>query len=478
MGLFCACLGVKSLLQLRCVTEEQVQLWRRIEAFGFDEPGVACPFSARLARENGWTLAYAQRAIAEYRRFAFLAVASGHAVTPSKAVDEVWNLHLIYTRSYWQEFCPKVLGRPLHHEPGRGVADDEGRFAAQYAQTCASYERCFGAAPPEDIWPGRSAGQGRRAWRWKVWLPVSAVSLALAGCEGALGWPLDLAGPKFLAFFPVWCALTLLVAASLRWRLRNSGRPHPPAEEMVAQPELVAVLVGGAARLTEVTLAGLFRRGLIRLSRTSQRLTAAEATVPADLTPLESEVLDQLRGRKESPRKIARWVKPLSEPLMETLQAEGLLLTSQARTRAHLIPLAVAALGPLLGVAKIFVGVARQRPVAFLVIECAIAMAAAIVVAGRRPWRTRRGDKVVGGVRASYAELKGNPLGADKASGDTLPLALAIYGAAVLPAAGMKDLQRVLLPVAGEASGGGSGCGSSGGSSCGGGSGCGGCGGH
>jgi len=48
----------------------------------------------------------------------------------------------------------------------------------------------------------------------------------------------------------------------------------------------------------------------------------------------------------------------------------------------------------------------------------------------------------------------------------------------VLPAAGMKDLQRVLLPVAGEASGGGSGCGSSGGSSCGGGSGCGGCGGH
>ena len=72
----------------------------RILAYSFDEEEEAYPFAARLARENDWSRDFADRVIAEYRRFAFLALAADHPVTPSDQVDQVWHLHLLYTRSY------------------------------------------------------------------------------------------------------------------------------------------------------------------------------------------------------------------------------------------------------------------------------------------------------------------------------------------------------------------------------------------
>lgn len=127
--------------------------WRRIEAYVLDDPGASLPFSHRLARENGWSLYYAGRVIAEYRKFCFLAIAAGHGVTPSDEVDQAWHLHLLYTRDYWDRFCPEALGQPLHHGPTRGGAADGERFREWYERTMESYRRAFGRDPPADIWP-------------------------------------------------------------------------------------------------------------------------------------------------------------------------------------------------------------------------------------------------------------------------------------------------------------------------------------
>ena len=94
-----------------------------LQSFPFDEPGVSRPFSARLREENGWNEGFTRRAMDEYRRFLVLAALAGHRVSPSPIVDEVWHLHLLDTRSYWNELCGKVLGFPLHHEPSRGDTD-------------------------------------------------------------------------------------------------------------------------------------------------------------------------------------------------------------------------------------------------------------------------------------------------------------------------------------------------------------------
>ena len=130
-------------------------LFERLVSFRIDPPGVALSFAQRLAHENGWSLAFAQRAIAEYFRFVWLAMRAGHPVTPSPAVDEVWHLHLCYTQSYWEDLCAKVLPRPLHHGPTRGGAGEDAKYADWYARTLASYREHFGE-PPADLWPAPS----------------------------------------------------------------------------------------------------------------------------------------------------------------------------------------------------------------------------------------------------------------------------------------------------------------------------------
>lgn len=128
-------------------------LWAKLSAYRVGPLDAAFSFEARLARDNGWTAAHADRVMEEYRRFLFLAVVADHAVTPSDAVDQVWHLHLTYSRDYWQRLCPEILGCDLHHGPTAGGAVEQHRYFAQYADTMASYERWFGAAPPADLWP-------------------------------------------------------------------------------------------------------------------------------------------------------------------------------------------------------------------------------------------------------------------------------------------------------------------------------------
>lgn len=127
-------------------------LWHALSAYEVGPADADLSFTARLARENGWSLAHALRVFDEYRRFLFLAVTADHPVTPSDAVDQVWHLHLTYTRDYWERLCPEVLGRFLHHGPTRGGSAESARFFEQYALTLRSYEAAFGPAPAA-IWP-------------------------------------------------------------------------------------------------------------------------------------------------------------------------------------------------------------------------------------------------------------------------------------------------------------------------------------
>ena len=107
----------------------------------------------RLRRENRWTPAHTARAIAEYKRFVYLAVVSPDPVSPSEAVDKVWHAHLFYTRSYWQDLCANLLGRPLHHDPSTGGNSETAKFNSMYEATKAFYRLEFGEEPPTDLSP-------------------------------------------------------------------------------------------------------------------------------------------------------------------------------------------------------------------------------------------------------------------------------------------------------------------------------------
>lgn len=136
-------------------------LWPRLRDFQFDDPAAPLAFSKRLARENDWSARFAHRVIEEYRRFLFLTQVAGHPVTPSDEVDQVWHLHLVYTRSYWEDLCGSTLEQPLHHGPTRGGTRETAKFENWYARTLASYHHWFGVNPPADIWPPAGLRFGR-----------------------------------------------------------------------------------------------------------------------------------------------------------------------------------------------------------------------------------------------------------------------------------------------------------------------------
>ncbi|MEM1325134.1 MAG: hypothetical protein AAGI23_04220 [Bacteroidota bacterium] len=135
------------------MTSTQEELWHKIERFQLDDADADFSFTDRLCRENGWTYTYAIRVIQEYKKFMFLICISKHPLTPSDQVDQVWHLHLLYTRSYWMEFCQQTLGRDIHHGPTKGGNSEREKFKDWYEETKVLYERIFQQQTPDDIWP-------------------------------------------------------------------------------------------------------------------------------------------------------------------------------------------------------------------------------------------------------------------------------------------------------------------------------------
>lgn len=135
------------------IDESDENLWNRIVDFQLDDEDSSFSFTDRLCRENGWKYKYAVRVIQEYKKFMFLICVSDFPLTPSDQVDQVWHLHLLYTRSYWIEFCGKTLNKDIHHGPTKGGSAEKVKFDDWYLRTKELYQEVFLEHSPEDIWP-------------------------------------------------------------------------------------------------------------------------------------------------------------------------------------------------------------------------------------------------------------------------------------------------------------------------------------
>jgi uncharacterized protein (TIGR04222 family) len=502
------------------IDPRQQDLWNRILAHRFDDPAARLTFTGRLARENGWTIGHAVRVVTEYRRFVFLAMTAGHAVTPSEDVDQAWHLHLAYTRDYWQTFCRDVLREPLHHGPTRGGASEAGRYDHQYRQTLAAYAAAFDAPPPADIWPTPEQRFGPDlAWRrvnvashWVVpkprWLRgrtrkatslagLAAVPLVAAGLPN----PLDLTGPPFLMLFAALATGSIVAGVVLRRLFQPEGEPLVPGEHL--EPlELALLADDGRWRCAATGLAALAVAPESPAGAAWQREPSTFSLVsspPAGASPL----LEALHARLaalgsctplEAVKAATGVARDEFEPL---LVARGLLVGDWWATAAPWVILAPAAATVGLGIMKTIVGGARGKPVGFLVVGCVVLTLIGLLALARKPRRTRQGDAVVHEAWRRFRESgqQEDWLRGKRDSAAVLPLAVALLGAATLSGTGHAYLEQTLnrhrtggsdgggCGTSGD--GGGGGCGSSGdggGGGCGssgdgGGGGCGGCGG-
>jgi uncharacterized protein (TIGR04222 family) len=497
------------------------RLWDRIESQPIGPQSAVLGFPRRLARDNGWSEAHASRVLLEYRRFLFLAARAGHPVTPSDAVDQAWHLHLIYSDDYWNTWCGEVLGFPFHHGPTRGGTTEQAKYTDWYARTLASYETCFGEPPRRDIWPTvedrfTNASAFRRVNTREVWIlhkpsfqslfrgTAAAIAvLGFTGC-GALAvtdWNVfDWTGYPFLALYLVLMGAALTVLLTTRW-LRGTASPAAGSDANTRleneDPYVVAGLVDGARGILQAGLAALAARGLIESHpATPAWIGRSKNAQPGNLTGIEAAIWEAIPADREIEfRTLRKELKPHFAKVRENVQARGwepsTATLNTARLWRALLVLAVVGIG----IAKIAVGISRDRPVGFLVVLTLATLLFGLILAFRIPRRTRSGEALVNRSRTEEAEIRQSLREPSLSPEWSLPMMVALFGGTALAGTTLASWQRPLerpVPRPGttstDSSGGCSGAwsdtssssGSSDGGSDGGGdggSGCGGCGG-
>jgi uncharacterized protein (TIGR04222 family) len=467
-------------------TMAQAELWQRLDAHPF-ESSDRLDFTARLAREQGWTRDEARSAVAEYRKFCFLTATVGRCMTPSEIVDQVWHLHLTYTRDYWNVFCPQVLGCDLHHEPTRGNAGETAQFRECYADTLAEYHQHFGV-PPERYWPGTlERFRAGERFRWidrerhmvlpRPRLPavrtrVAAMFAMLLVCiapsaQAQSANPFDWTGGAFIALY-----LGLMVACAFAtsfWRrtLRENGSSDTG---FGLEPLEIAYLAGGNARVLDAAVADLMERGALEWDTTTRKFVATGQNAE-NLPSLLKRIFLHLPNEGQ-PAKLAGRLDDDLRPTVANLEARGLLLDAAARERARWLPLLIPAVLVLIGLTKIMLGLSRGKPIGFLlvliIITAAISLVTSVVKSGTR---SRAGDRALAQLQEQYSHTARAPR-----SGE-LPLAVALAGTAIMATTAYAAYHEARIPATSGSDSSGCSSGDSGGGGDGGGSGCGGCGG-
>ena len=104
-----------------------------------------------MAEEYQWSVKFAEQSFEEYKKFIYQIYTYDKSLTPSPTIDQVWHFHLLYTKSYWNDFCGNILKREIHHNPEIGAENEKEVFAKNYQDSINLYKKEFGD-PPQNIW--------------------------------------------------------------------------------------------------------------------------------------------------------------------------------------------------------------------------------------------------------------------------------------------------------------------------------------
>jgi uncharacterized protein (TIGR04222 family) len=491
--------------------DQHMELHSRIQAFSLDQANTQLSFSRRLARDNGWSTDYARRVIEEYKKFVFLAVTAGHPVTPSDQVDQVWHLHLSYTRSYWQEFCPKILQTTLHHEPTRGGSSEQLKFDSWYSKTLESYEQFFGHIPPIDIWSkpkdrfGRDLHFMRINTQQNLVLPkpnfkisfkpqllqvvsftfLVVLSLVVTSCQviSQIPNPINFTGLEFLTFYISIGVMGIALASWLRFSLRlpnGNTNQHPDLNAYE-----IAFLADGNNRMIMTAITSLVKQDYVEVVKeklpfftfrttptpTPRSKLVLRRKIDNITDPVEKAVAQDILATDGEIKQVFQKSTGMKDSIRSRLQQLGLLLSDAQALKAQIYPLLIVFIILGLGLCKMFVGISRDKPVEFLFM-CMWVLLASGFRFFAKPHRSRYGDRIFNDLTNRLQDLK-----TVNSNDSKLALAVALFGATVLTAdSALADLHQMLASTTGGGSGGGGG--SDGGGGCGGsdGGGCGGCG--
>ena len=124
------------------------QLWHRLEGYSFHERPLTRSLVDRLEDETGHSVDVCYILVEEYRRYMYLVGSTGETLAPSPIVDVVWQMHASDKKAYFEDFCPRIIGRTIHHPGDLPPFQDD----PAYLRTLDYYAEEFGRAQVQ-FWP-------------------------------------------------------------------------------------------------------------------------------------------------------------------------------------------------------------------------------------------------------------------------------------------------------------------------------------
>lgn len=357
------------------IKNEYQTLWNKIQNFTFDDENAVTTFSGKLAVSQNWSPEFTQRVIEEYRRFMLLCCVSENGAAPSKLVDEVWHLHLTYTRSYWTDFCRNTLGKDIHHHPSAGGMQEDHRHLEWYKETRELYQSIFEASPPPDIWPlvrkavPVPAEPGfNRKWTFLATIVILIlVPFLFSIIAYGKSSPFSLSGPQFLLFFPLFGAAILIIYylyhADQKEEILKISADY--FHEDITPFEVGAFLYG-KHRAIQTAVADLAQRGLltsggdhvVRVTKNNYKPDVNETN------PLIIQYEQEKNGSIHSYKDIVdKWYKKpgFIHPALNALDKFA------HRKQPFIIALSVILYG--MAVVRLIQGLVNHKPVFFLILE-------------------------------------------------------------------------------------------------------------
>lgn len=461
----------------------QTELWENIQTFAFDDPASGFPFSKKLQKENNWSSDFTSQAIEEYRKFIFLCCVLPNGASPSETVDQVWHLHLTYTTNYWISFCKNTLHKDIHHYPSKGGNTEQQKHKDWYRHTLEQYKLVFGTEPPESIWP--SAPQNNQLVGFEIYdkeiVNRTAILFAVLTIISTLALQVfKTNGPDFLIYY----FLLIVAGLAVSWILQEHKLKRINQFIEAQFPEKfttyqIARFLYGPHCAYQTALIDLLKRDIIDVTGNDYKLTKTPTTDPqAEQNPLLPLLTETIQvGNRFTYRTGFGFLD--DDKLQQPEFTRLVRLSKMVDYQKFIIPGIVLAIG----FARLVQGMAKEKPVGYLVMEIGIFSLVGLMVAAQYSYTYLVFKKA----QNIWMEQNSNGYGSNKLNNFTILGTAAIAGFAeysVLTNVFLAEAPQQRNYEGGGLSGASSSCSSGGdgggsdggGSSCGGG-GCGGCGG-
>lgn len=349
----------------------QQELWEKIQNFSLDDPYSSYPFSKKLAQQNNWSDSFTQKAIEEYKKFIFLCCISPTGASPSEIVDEVWHLHLTYTKNYWIDFCRNTLNQDIHHHPSKGGLAEKEKHVNWYEETLRLYQTTFGMLPPAAFWP--QSQNNSQSIAASVYDPKFMKTAVLIFAVAVLLFMLAVnlfhsKGKDFLYYYAIICFTALgfifYTQSHKLERLKSIVLSMMPSQFTTFE---ITRYLYGPHRCYQTALIDLSKRDIVEISGSGYKLLRTVPLLDTEQNPL----LDPLM-KTYQPGDVFTYPDGLGIINTEKVKHPGFeklrLFADKVDYPKFIIPGIVL----LIGIARFIQGLSNGKPVEFLLVEIVI----------------------------------------------------------------------------------------------------------